>query len=90
MLRFLVILIVAILLITLLRAIIGVLMKGLANLTSSSTNTSTGRQRDQTAAELKKDPVCGAYVPATTSIKKMVGGSVLHFCSEACRDRYRA
>jgi YHS domain-containing protein len=40
--------------------------------------------------ELRKDPVCGTYVSADTSVTKRIGGQTLHFCSPACRDKYRA
>jgi YHS domain-containing protein len=39
---------------------------------------------------LHQDPVCGTYVPAGSSFRKIVKGQVFHFCSEACRDRYQA
>jgi len=39
--------------------------------------------------ELKKDPVCGTYVSATTSLTRIVNGRVLYFCSSQCRDKYR-
>ena len=39
---------------------------------------------------LHQDPVCGTYVAVDTSLKKVVKGRVLHFCSEECRDRYSA
>jgi YHS domain-containing protein len=38
---------------------------------------------------LKKDPVCGTYVSAATSLTRTVNGSVLHFCSKECRDKFR-
>lgn len=40
--------------------------------------------------ELKKDPVCGTYVSADTSVSKRVGGQTVYFCSAACRDSYHA
>jgi len=40
--------------------------------------------------ELKKDPVCGTYVSADTSVTKRINGQTVHFCSSACRDKYRA
>ncbi|MGA3041005.1 MAG: hypothetical protein ABSF54_09490 [Bryobacteraceae bacterium] len=40
--------------------------------------------------ELKKDPVCGTYVSADTSVTKKIDGRIVHFCSPACRDKYRA
>ena len=40
--------------------------------------------------ELKKDPVCGTYVSPAAAITQRIGGEMLHFCSVACRDKYRA
>jgi|HubBroStandDraft_1064217.scaffolds.fasta_scaffold03270_2 YHS domain-containing protein len=40
--------------------------------------------------ELKKDPVCGTYVSADTSVTKLIDGRTVYFCSSACRDKYRA
>ena len=42
------------------------------------------------ATMLHQDPVCGTYVAADTSLKRIFQGKVVHFCSAACRDRYRA
>lgn len=43
----------------------------------------------QTAATmLQQDPVCGTYVAIDTSLKRICGGKVVHFCSAECRDRY--
>jgi YHS domain-containing protein len=39
---------------------------------------------------LHQDPVCGTYVAAGSSYRKICRGQVCHFCSEACRDRYAA
>jgi YHS domain-containing protein len=39
---------------------------------------------------LHQDPVCGTYVAADTSLKKLIGGQVVHFCSPECRNRYAA
>jgi YHS domain-containing protein len=39
--------------------------------------------------ELKQDPVCGTYVAVNASVTKVVNGKPVHFCSTACRDKYR-
>jgi len=39
---------------------------------------------------LQQDPVCGTYISAGASLKRIVNGKVLHFCSEECRDKYPA
>jgi YHS domain-containing protein len=49
----------------------------------------TVREPDlQSAGELQKDPVCGTFVPVSTSLKRMVAGEPVYFCSQACRDQY--
>jgi YHS domain-containing protein len=78
----------AVLLITLLRYVIGIIGKTFSEFVlPSHPKESTGRA--QAVGELKKDPVCGTYVVVTASVKKTVGGEVIHFCSAACRDRYK-
>jgi YHS domain-containing protein len=42
-----------------------------------------------TGGELKKDPVCGTFVSIDASVTKRVNGETVHFCSPACRDKYR-
>ena len=37
---------------------------------------------------LQQDPVCGTYVAVDSSLKRVVNGKVLHFCSAECRDKY--
>lgn len=37
---------------------------------------------------LHQDPVCGTYVAAASSLRKISRGKVYHFCSEECRDRF--
>ncbi len=39
--------------------------------------------------ELKQDPVCGTFVPTATSVKKTINGELVHFCSTACRDKFK-
>jgi YHS domain-containing protein len=39
---------------------------------------------------LQQDPVCGTYVAIDTSLKRVVNGRVIHFCSPECRDKYAA
>jgi uncharacterized protein len=42
----------------------------------------------QSAGELQKDPVCGTFVPVSTSLKRVVNGETIYFCSADCRDRF--
>ena len=43
-----------------------------------------------THGELKKDPVCGTFVSTGSSVKQLVNGELVHFCSTTCRDKFRA
>ena len=38
--------------------------------------------------DLKKDPVCGAYVSPAVSVTRKINGELVHFCSAECRDKY--
>ena len=46
-------------------------------------------QATVTGGELKQDPVCGTFVPISTSIRKNVNGEIVYFCSNACRDKFK-
>jgi YHS domain-containing protein len=96
MIRFVVMLLVSVLLITVVRSVIGIVLKGFAEMFGGASGPGAGaaahRGADQKvplAGELKRDPVCGTYVSTATSIKKTQGGQVLHFCSIECRDKHK-
>jgi hypothetical protein len=53
----------------------------------------TGRRPNQSAApsvHMVRDPVCGTFVVPGRAIVLLDGSQRVHFCSNACRDRYRA
>lgn len=45
--------------------------------------------KSQIGGELKQDPVCGTFVPISSSITKTVNGEPVYFCSAACRDKFK-
>lgn len=47
---------------------------------------------EKTAAgeEMVQDPQCGTYVPRSLAIEQIIEGRSCYFCSEKCRDAYRA
>jgi YHS domain-containing protein len=83
-------LLLTIVVITLLRGVLGIIGKALSG--QANRGSSAGRPPGQVplSGELKKDPNCGTYISAATSIKESVGGQTLHFCSKECRDKYVA
>ncbi len=40
--------------------------------------------------ELKKDPVCGTYVSAATALQEKIKGETVYFCSNECRQKFKA
>ena len=80
--------------ITVLKSIIGIVLKGVAEVMNPGSHTpGTGPRPPQQVpltGELKKDPVCGTYIAAATSLQEKVGGQTFHFCSRECRDKYVA
>ena len=89
MLRTLVYLLASVLLISVLRSIIGIILKGFSDLFHPAATASPQRASGvPMGGELKKDPVCGTYIAAATSIKKTVNGETYYFCSNACRDKF--
>ncbi len=80
--------------ITVLKSIVGIVLKGVAEAMKREPGHPAGRPRNAhevpLSGELKKDPVCGTYIAAATSIKEQVGGQTFHFCSQECRDKYVA
>jgi hypothetical protein len=89
MLRMIAYLLMTILVVTVLRTVIGVVMKGLSGAFSSPDNTPAQRQSAEVpaAGELRKDPVCGVYVPTTTAFKRTTKGETVYYCSEACQKK---
>jgi YHS domain-containing protein len=80
--------------ITVLKGIVGMVLKGVgeAMKAGSSAPGAAPRPSNQVplTGELKKDPVCGTYIAAATSIQEKVAGQTFHFCSQECRDKYVA
>jgi len=82
-------LIALIVLISVIRTVAGVLLKGIGVWFASTSPTHPHAPSTPAGGELKKDPVCGTFVSTATSVKKTVGLSVLHFCSVECRDKFQ-
>jgi uncharacterized protein len=45
-------------------------------------------QGEPVVEEMKQDPVCGTYVPSSLAVKATFKGASVHFCSDACRDKF--
>jgi YHS domain-containing protein len=87
-------LLVTVVMISVLKSIIGIVLKGVSQAMRPGSNApgTPPRPSNQVplTGELKKDPVCGTYIAAASSIKETVSGQTIHFCSAQCRDKYVA
>ena len=83
----------SILLITVIRAVVGVILKGFGELFRSKPSASPVRpsvaDHGTEPQSLKKDPVCGTFVVPSTPHRKTVNGTAYFFCSPECRDTFR-
>jgi YHS domain-containing protein len=92
MIRALAYLIASVLVIGLVRSIIGIVLKGFADLFHPPEAARSSPQQKPVipeGGELKKDPVCGTFISTGTAIQKRVGGETYYFCSNECRDKFR-
>lgn len=84
-------LIAVVLIISVLRSVIGIISKGFGDMArpNSAPNPGSGPAPHVSAGgELKKDPVCGTFIAASTALQKRVGGEIYYFCSTTCRDKF--
>jgi YHS domain-containing protein len=90
MIRALAYLIASLLVISVVRSIIGIIMKGFADLFHPPQGASMQKVPSMPpGGELKKDPVCGTFISAATAIQKKAGGETYYFCSAECRDQFK-
>lgn len=82
-----------VLIITVLRSVIGIVLKGFGEMfRASAPGPSAGARPPSvpSGGELKKDPVCGTFISANTALQKRVGSETYYFCSAACRDKFKS
>ncbi len=84
-------LIASVLVISVVRAIINIVLKGFADLFQSAKPSPSGPRRPTVSAggELKRDPVCGTFISTATALQKKVGATTYYFCSAECRDKFK-
>jgi len=76
--------------ISVLRSVVKMVSNFWAGLGNSSARPSASVGATGVPTALQQDPVCGTYVAVDASLKRIVNGKVLHFCSTECRDRFEA
>jgi YHS domain-containing protein len=90
MFRVILYLLLAVVLISMLRGVIGIIGKLFGDFVGAPPQQAARRPSVSTGGELKKDPVCGTFISPVGAAQKKVGGTVYYFCSVECRDKFRA
>jgi YHS domain-containing protein len=98
MLRAIILALVTVFILAVFRMIAGALSKGFAEMMDSEKRPQPGtpppppppRSANATPSggTLRRDPVCGMFIPESQAHTRTVRGETLYFCSEECRDRY--
>ena len=92
--RIIPILLIIVILITVLRSVIGAVMKLFGNIVSGAgaapNGSANGAKRPpiQVSGELHRDPVCGTFVAGSTAFQRQDGGQKFYYCSENCRSQH--
>jgi YHS domain-containing protein len=82
----------AVLAISVIRSIIGIVAKAFADVFNPPPQPSGPRTRPArvpTVEALKKDPVCGTFLAPSTAVILTTGGERYYFCSTECRDKFQ-
>lgn len=76
--------------VALLRRAVAWMLKGVVSSQEQGAAAATGEPKrpEMAAGRLVRDPVCGVHVAQERALELSEGGSVVHFCSTACRDQY--
>ncbi len=82
------------------RAILTSVLRSIANASAQAFQQSRTAHRSTAApdvnptpphgSELHKDPVCGTYVAESTPFRRRVNGTIIYYCSDACRQKHAA
>jgi YHS domain-containing protein len=91
MVRFLLLLVLSIVVTQAFWRVVGGIIEGIQGPTRTPSN---GRARNsgvpQQGVQMVRDPVCGTFLLPERAVTLVDGSRRVHFCSEACRDKYRA
>lgn len=82
---------IAIILISVLRPLLGFIARLFLNATAGPARgggTPPSPPHANGPEALKKDPVCGTFVAPSTALVKDKGGQTYYFCSDTCRDKF--
>ena len=79
--------------ITVLRSVIGLVMKLFGSFVANSSTSRPEQVPNRKPAiplsgDFHRDPVCGTFVAGTTAYQHQQGNERFYYCSDACRSRH--
>ena len=92
MLRFIVVSVILTIVLRVITSTYSAFMEGLRGSGSGDHGARASRRRSPTAeaVHMVRDPVCGTFVVPERAVSIADGRARVYFCSEKCRDAYRA
>ena len=84
-----------VLIIMVLRALVGGVMKGLGRGVSEAFGINQPQNARRSAAgpthggDLHRDPICGTFVAQSTPFRTQTDQQTFYFCSDACRQQHK-
>ena len=92
MFRFLLLALLFVILISVLRTIIGAVMKGMGDFMGSAQSPPSaapkGKASPQIGGDLHRDPICGTFGAESTPFQRRTASKVFYYCSDVCREKH--
>ncbi len=90
MFRFILYTLLLIIVISIVKSVIGAVMKSLGDFAGRPDPPRTkGRPANaQLGGDLHRDPVCGTFVAESTAFQRRLGAQTFYYCSDACREKH--
>jgi YHS domain-containing protein len=62
----------------------------LSGVVDGATTPADGQRSLNRGVQMARDPVCGTFIVPSNALMVVEGSRAAYFCSERCRDAYRA
>ena len=56
---------------------------------SNKSDPKTSEKNQKAIEEMKKDPVCGTFIPPSQAVTDQIQGKTYYFCSDECKLKYQ-
>jgi hypothetical protein len=91
MFRFILYTLLLIIVISIVKSVIGVVMRSLGDFAGrpdAPPRAKSGQSSARLGGDLHRDPVCGTFVAESTVFQRRLGSQTFYYCSDACREKH--